>query len=157
MIGDIALLWDNDLGGADIGIGLSDLVQDGGLETAVVISLFTDRRADDTDQLPPGETSRRGWWGDVYPEVQEDKIGSKLWLLQREKTTRDIPTRAKAYVEEALAWLIDDKVAKSVEVVASLAGEGTLLIQIAIEQPDGLPVTYRYNYNWAAEAAKRAA
>ena len=49
------------------------------LTRAVVISLFTWRRAepDDNADVP------MGWWGDTWPAVQNDRYGSRLWLLYR--------------------------------------------------------------------------
>ncbi len=46
---DIKLTWDNDNGVADMSITDSDFTKEAGLETAVLISLFTDRRADVDD------------------------------------------------------------------------------------------------------------
>jgi len=94
-----------------------DFEHDATFTTALIISLFTDRRAKEEDPLPdPESNNRRGWWGDNLAEVQDDRIGSRLWLLSREKTTQDVLIRAKQYAEEALQWLIDDGVAAKVEV-----------------------------------------
>ena len=94
-----------------------DFVNDSTFTTALIISLFTDRRAKAEDPLPdPENTDRRGWWADNLAEVQDDRIGSRLWLLSREKTIKDVLIRAKQYAEEALEWLIDDGVAAKVEV-----------------------------------------
>lgn len=56
------------------------------LTRAVVISLFTWRRAepDDNADVP------MGWWGDTWPAVQNDRYGSRLWLLQRSKLTNQL-------------------------------------------------------------------
>jgi phage gp46-like protein len=94
------------------------LEADDGLETAVIISLFTDRRANADDVLPDGGDDRRGWWGDGWPDVDRDKIGSRLWLLSREKDMRQVVNRAREYARESLQWLIDDGVARQVEVSA---------------------------------------
>ena len=88
------------------------------LATAVILSLFTDRRADDDDRLPDG-LDRRGWWGDG--EADEGPMGSRLWLLSREKTTPETRRRAETYAREALQWLVDDGAADSVRVVAAYA------------------------------------
>ncbi len=52
------------------------------LTRAVVISLFTWRRAepDDNADVP------MGWWGDTWPAVQNDRYGSRLWLLPAQQT-----------------------------------------------------------------------
>ena len=85
------------------------------LSRAVVISLFTWRRADDNDDYDQ-ELGKKGWWGDSYPQVIRDKIGSKLWMLLRQKITDETIARAEEYSKQALEWLIDDGVVTSITV-----------------------------------------
>lgn len=153
---DIALVM-GEFGGDLVVSGL-DLARDDGLETSVIISLFSDRRA--TPEQVPAELPRddlRGFWGDVRPSVEGDQTGSLLWLLAREKQTPQTKARAEQYCREALAWMIEDKVATAVEVATEYVATGWLLINIDIYRPDGSAVRYRYDYEWAAQAAKRAA
>lgn len=153
---DIALVM-GEFGGDLVVSGL-DLARDDGLETSVIISLFSDRRA--TPEQVPVELPRddlRGFWGDVRPAVEGDQTGSLLWLLAREKQTPQTKARAEQYCREALAWMIEDKVATALDVATEYAAMGWLLIQIDIYRPDGSAVRYRYDYEWAAQAAKRAA
>ena len=89
---DIALTWNNDIGAGDLCVVGADLLADDGLETAVLLSLFSDRRARE-EEIPPGQTWRRGWWGDLLADDQ-DQIGSKLWLLEREKQSPTVLVRA---------------------------------------------------------------
>ena len=56
------------------------LILDDDLGEAVLISLFTDRQAAVTDELPPGSANRRGWWADCLDNKNE-KIGCRQWLL----------------------------------------------------------------------------
>ncbi|HBN7499272.1 TPA: phage GP46 family protein, partial [Escherichia coli] len=44
------------------------------LTRAVIISLFTWRRAGRDDDAP----QIFGWWGDTWPTVQNDRTGSRL-------------------------------------------------------------------------------
>lgn len=153
---DIALImgeW-----GGDIAVENLDLVSDDGLETAVIISLFCDRRAASAEQVPAElpKDDLRGYWGDVRPVVDGDSTGSLLWLLAREKQLPQTLSRAEQYCREALAWMIDDKLATRIDVACSYIAMGSMLIEIDIFKPDGSPVSYRYNYEWAAQAAKRA-
>ena len=143
--------------GGDIVIDGLDLARDDGLETAVIISLFCDRRAASAEQIPAElpKDDLRGYWGDVRPVVEGDKTGSLLWLLAREKQLPQVLSRAKQYCEEALEWMIEDKLADEIEVVCSFVAMGWMLIKIDIFRPAGSQVTYRYNYEWAAQAAKR--
>lgn len=141
--------------GFDIEYRIGDFASDAGLETAVAISLFTDRRVTD-DELPLGETDRRGWWGDMFPDLDGDQIGSKLWLLEREKITDDTLNRAQEYAEEALAWLIEDGVAESVTVEASVGSSDRLDLAVSITRPKNENVAlFRYQLNWDAQAERR--
>ncbi|WP_460111729.1 phage GP46 family protein [Pseudomonas sp. H3_D04] len=73
---------------------------------AVTISLYTWRRAETDD--PVDDDDRFGWWGDSYPPITNDRIGSRLWLLRRVKLTPQTQRDAEAYAHEALQWLLDD-------------------------------------------------
>lgn len=143
--------------GGDIVIEGDDLARDDGLETSVVISLFTDARAN--PELIPAELPKddlRGYWGDIENQVG-DFTGSLLWLLKREKQVPATLTRAKQYCRDALKWMIEDKVSSRIEVATSYVAIGWMLIVIDIYRPNGEVVRYRYNYEWAAQAAKRVA
>lgn len=152
---DIGLTWLPNDGGADFTVAGNDLVLDDGLETAVFLSLFTDRRAEDGDVLPTSEQDRRGWWGDAFPVVDGDRHGSRLWLLARAKELPDTLTRAEEYAREALAWLTEDRVAERVEVAAVVESRGVMRLTVTIYRPRVDVVTYRYDYVWTAQAARR--
>jgi phage gp46-like protein len=147
---DIALVWDPTQGCADLAVAANDLARDDGLQTAVLLSLFTDRSAETGDPLPSSETDRRGWWGDSVPVVEGDRIGSRLWLLAREKVNPKILSRAEDYAREALRWLVDDLVAERVEVTASISG-AWLVLAVVIYRPQQDPARYRFNTVWAAQ------
>lgn len=138
--------------GADYALGALGLAEDDGLETAVVLSLFTDRRAEEDDALPGGGDDRRGFWGDAWPDVPGDRIGSRLWLLHREKQTPAVLGRAQQYAREALTWLIDDGIASAVDVVASIPRGGILALEIGITRPANPPIRYRFERFWSGDA-----
>ena len=122
---------------------------DDSLYTAVLISLFTDRRAGDDDELPASETWRRGWWADSLAQngiYKRDQIGSRLWLLMRCKATETTRQRAQDYCNEALAWLLEDKMAKTITVSASWIDTtgGLLGLAIAITLPNGSAENYNF-------------
>ena len=152
-MGDIALTWNPSDGAADLSVIANDLARDGGLETAVLLSLFCDRRALEPDTLPDGNTDRGGWWGDAVPNVADDRIGSRLWLLRRAKQTQETLNLAREYAREALQWLLDDKVAAALDVLAvNLAG--VLTLQVGITRPTGDQVRFAYKLIWNAQAAQ---
>jgi len=115
------------------------------LKTAVLISLFTDRRANNDDQLPDYRGSKRGWWSDA---LTGQKIGSRLWLLHREKQLNQVVLRAKEYAEEALQWLIDDGVAESVTVTAEVIRSGFLALHIEIVKTKRQTADFKFEFAW---------
>lgn len=135
--------------GADYALDALGLTEEDGLETAVVLSLFTDRRAQQDDPLPDG-ADRRGWWADGTGDDGRDRIGSRLWLLWREKQMPAVLVRARQYAEEALAWLVTDGVARRVDVQASNPRRSLLRIDVGIYRPDAPPVRYRFDAFWSA-------
>lgn len=116
---------------------------------AVIISLFTWCRAHDDDDLPSNQ--RFGWWGDAYPQVPNDKIGSRLWLLTRVKLLPSTPGLAKGYAEEALQWMIDDGVASRIDCAAERLGMEGLALSATIYRNDSThPVSLRFADIWEA-------
>jgi phage gp46-like protein len=152
---DIGLTWEDDQGAADFTAEENDLVLDDGLETAILLSLYLDRRADAGDVLPSG-TDRRGWWGDSLPRVAGDKIGSRLWLLDRAKETTETLQRAEEYIREALAWLVEDRVADKIEAAVSFPARGQRRDAVSIYRPGGQVVNYRFDHAWAAQVTRGA-
>jgi phage gp46-like protein len=149
-VGDFAL--ESDAAGTDLVIRDDDLASDDGLRTAVLLSLFTDRRAEEDDPLPSEDGDRRGWWADELAAVEGDRFGSRLWLLERSKRQEDVAPRAEEYAREALAWMLEDSVASKIDVVATVAGEA-LELSVTIHRPVGDPASFRFSHTWDAEAA----
>lgn len=155
---DIKLIYKdlgNNLGMFDVGLAKHDLGTDEGLYTAVVVSLFTDRRAENDDILPGGD-DRRGWWGDSFAEIDGDKIGSRLWLLSREKQLQSVLNRAREYAQEALQWFIEDGIAKQVIVDAWVPRQGVLGLGVQIIRPDGSKLDFKFDNLWEAMNAVSA-
>lgn len=117
-----------------------------GLARAVIVSLFTWRRALPGD-VAPGE-AMQGWWGDTTAEQAGDRIGSRLWLLIREKLTARTVARAEEYAREALQWLVDDGVASRVEVEAQRIGLDRLGLACRIWRADGIRLDLRFDNLW---------
>lgn len=130
----------------DLALRNGDLAMDDGLLPAVLVSLFTDRRAAADDRLPTNDGDRRGSWQDQYQDISGDLPGSRLWLLSREKQLPDVLARARTYSEEALAWLITDGLARSVSVPAEWVSTGVLGLPINITLIDGSRFAAVINY-----------
>lgn len=145
----LSMIWDADVMSGDIEGGPDGLVDDATLRTAILVSLFTDRRAEADDELPEDDGDRRGWIGDALSD--NDRIGSRLWLLKRRKQTEQTRIEAEEYCREALAWLVEDGIASSVEVSASWAkgGSGWLVARISAILPNGSQPAFSYSISTA--------
>jgi phage gp46-like protein len=113
----------------------ANLDTDEGLETVVTISLFTDARATADDGLQEG-VDLRGWWGNIYL-VATRTLGSRLWLLTRESASQETLNKAVAFAEEALQWLVDERVAKSIKAAATKLNmrNDVILLTVEIQRP----------------------
>ncbi len=125
---------------------------DDGFETAIYISLFTDLRADDDDDIPDNTGDRRGWWANSLFQAN-DRLGSKLWLLSREKTTAEALARAKSYSLEALAWLKKDGAVNDIKVAVERAPGNLMMITVSVYKGGQVVAKHSYEYNWASQIA----
>ncbi|WP_338662636.1 phage GP46 family protein [Pararoseomonas sp. SCSIO 73927] len=145
MDGDVAIVWDEERTQGDWQLtGNGELLTAPQLETAVLVSLFTDTRADENDALPAGTTDPRGWWGNALGEP----IGSKLWLLRRAAHLPDTLRRAERYIREALAWLVEDELAARIEVETRWVGATRMAASITIHQGEGREAALRAEWAW---------
>lgn len=115
IMGDLALADPGEVGNRG---GLRARAQ---LETAVLICLMSDARAD-PEELRDGDVNR-GWPGDSFDvdrAAGEEPIGSKLWLLLR-RTVDDeaVPQLAETYARDALQPLIRQGAAAAITVKAT--------------------------------------
>jgi len=148
MSGDIALQIRTD-DAIDMLIVDNDLDTDEGLQTAILVSLFSDKRIDQ-DEVEEGISDRRGWWGDEFPDVEGDEIGSKLWLLDRSKIIQETLNRAQEYAADALQWMLTDGVASKIVPSAVFVGT-SMVLTILIYQP-GKKEPYKFTKKWNTEA-----
>lgn len=146
---DFKLVWDETAQACDLeletinnGTQDVDLVSQDDLITATLISLLSDRVADDDWSYT---LDKRGWWCDAY---NERPLGSRLWQLDILPTSDDATylTRAQGYVTEALSWLVDDRICKSVDCVASFTDthKTKLNLDITLTKADDSQIRYAY-------------
>lgn len=145
---DVALIWNNEAGGADFAVSGGDLTLDLGLHTAVMISLFSDALADPSDVLPDGTGDRRGWVGDVPiggSAAYADPIGSRLWLYETQRQTEPVRRGIETAARDALGWMIRDGVADRVEVAATFPYRDRVDLAVTVHQAGQAS---RYDFNW---------
>lgn len=84
-----------------------------GLESTIVVSLFTDARA--PENIVSDAIRRRGWVGNILNENLQE-IGSLLWLLDQSRlTTLDI-NEARIHALNSLQILIDRNIVNGISV-----------------------------------------
>ena len=145
---DATIFWDSGDVRGDFAIVNGDLATGQDLRTAVLISLFSWRRADPGDV--PEYDDPQGWWGDSYSAISGDKLGSKLWLLMREKLTNATVQRARDYVQQALKWMLDEGVARRIDAIADRPSIDRLEMCIRIYKQDGEVIDLRFDDLWSA-------
>ncbi len=142
---DISVIWDPASGHGDWSLMGAQLRADTDLETAILISLFTDRVANPDDVIPDGSSDPRGWWGDLDEDYA---IGSRLWLLSRAKQTPETLAHAQDYISEALQWLIDDDVVAHFDIATEWTAKSLLGARIIAYKQNGAKLALNYTWVW---------
>jgi len=131
--GDMAFILGLD-GGQIIYSGGQPVMDAGGLENAVNISLFTDL----------------SWWANALFDNNPDlQVGSDFETRAKPKAInnnylRDLEDAART----ALQWMINFKIARAVTADATWPELNTVMLEILIEKMDGENVTRRYELSW---------
>lgn len=116
------------------------------LETAIRLSLFTDRRAGEGDDLPEGTGAfgedLRGYWADSF--LATGPMGSRLWTLKRSALTSETRQRARDFALEALDWLVELGIASEINVETEVADAGLLKLGIEVVREADTPARYAY-------------
>ena len=146
---DIALAWNPATSQCDWSMGSGDLITGFDLQTAILLSLFTDAVATPDYQPPPNDIDRRGWWADAYAA---DSMGSNIWQLERGIKNDATLNAAITYAKQALQWMIDDGAASAVVVIGDWQGDGgeVLALQITVTAPDTSVSRFTYSWAWGA-------
>lgn len=126
-----AVLAINDLTGTiDFAVDSSgDILTEDFFDTAILMSIFAERRAIASEM--PESRRRRGWIGNE--STPDFEIGSKLWLYEQERLTRSVLNGIETVVQEGLSWLVDDLIANSTSVTASI-GNPSIRLEISIKR-----------------------
>lgn len=139
------------IGFFDVGEACPDMViengglkADNGLETPSLISVFSDKRVT-LEELPSGETDRRGWWADLISEPANDQIGSRLWTLARlGKVLEVTAVEQKSILEEAFEWMLEDGIASSIVVESAINGPNEITGNVKIFRPNGDNIPFKF-------------
>lgn len=143
---DFAIRFDPELGAFDLALEGGGFVLEPSLGTAIALSLFLDARAEPGDLADLGpdqdfrESDPRGWWGG--PEY-----GSRLWLYRRAKLTERTLAGIRSACLEALAWLVDARIARAVDVDIERRGTDAVGICVTVTRRHAAPLRFQYVWN----------
>lgn len=150
---DISIVWNPANMSGDFVMAGSALQIGRDLETAVLISLFSEATADPGDIVPDADP--RGWWADTYATLEDpaltplpDGIGSKIWQIFRMIRNQDTLNWLRDQCIKSLHWMIVDGVASTIEAIPLFTSNGGVGVSITITA-NGTPTIY--NYAWAQE------
>ena len=154
-MGDIRIVWDPVTGTGDFAMDGPGIETGHELETAVLISLFTDAQADPEDVVYDHDP--RGWWADTYAAFEDasltplpaDRIGSKLWQVFYRPRNQDTLNWLRDEAARALAWMLTDGVVSAIDVQPLFTSSGGVGAVVTITS---FGVTSVYEYAWSQEA-----
>lgn len=135
-----------DVGGhcPDLVIENGDLKADNGLETAALISVFSDKRVS-LEELPSGHSDRRGWWADLISSPQSDQIGSKLWRIEASgKIVTQSTVELESVLLDAFNWMTEDGLATEIVSSAERTDTNEITGSVVITKPNGedIPLSF---------------
>jgi phage gp46-like protein len=127
----------------DLVIENGDLKADDTLETAALISVFSDKRQN-PDDLPEGDDDPRGWWADGISEPADDEIGSLVWISDRGKTDTETLNQIEDSLRDAFQWMLDDGIASAVNVSSAREGNEKAVYSVQVSRPKGDNIPFKF-------------
>jgi len=131
--------WDIDFANGDF--ELTD-----GLDSAVYMSVFCEKRASSSQVSEPN--LRRGHFTNEFSKIEGYQIGSLFWLYTQQAKNTDSNLRLlEGAVSDGLAWMIEDDIFSKVKVKAT---KSISTIKLEIELINKLQKNSRYYNLFAA-------
>lgn len=121
--------------GAELIISNGKVKTTSAIETAVFLSLFTPQS-----------------WGDMTRPSSE-RYKSRILQIMRETVSNRTRLALIQAAKDALAWIVNDGIAESIEVDATIQSASRIDLSIIITAPDR-DETLTYAVNWDAQAAE---
>lgn len=140
--GDVLLFQTNDDGDIDVTAGIVEM--SGGLQTTAYLSLFGGNEDD-----AGGSDTSLTWWANLdEPQPEREYRSETQNILQALVALPGNLRRVEDAASRDLAWLVEQKVATSVSVAASMPGLNQIKLVINI---DG-DLTVEFIENWKAKS-----
>jgi len=100
------------------------------------MSARIDQWADIQELVRMSIGTNKGTW------PSDPNFGSEIWLLkQTGKVDGQTAGTLERMIRESLQWLIEDKLAATVDCIAERNGKNRIDYRVTVTRPDGSPVT----------------
>ena len=141
--GDVLLFQTNNDGDIIVENGIVEMSP--GLETAAYVSLFGGNEDDDGSQ-----DNKNTWWANLN-ETRLDKkyVSETQYLLKSLIATTGNLRSVEDAAKRDLQWFIDDNIASSIEVEATMPALNQLKLTIEISA-EGEETRFEFTQNWKA-------
>ena len=136
---DIKLEYDEKKGYYDIIVENGDIVVDNSYKTTIVLALGTDARAS-SEEISQVDKQR----GSIIDLYTKNSNGSKLWLLEQARLDTNSKNKAVDYAFNALQYLKEEVLLKSISVTGNLTADGVVL-NIELQALNGVFDKYKFN------------
>lgn len=104
----------------DISFEKNDIAKVSGLDTAIYMSVFCEKRA--TNSMVSNPVLRRGHFSNIFYENYE--IGSYAWYYSQQPKTESNRSLLEDSIKQGLQWLIDDSIISEIDVTVSITKNG---------------------------------
>lgn len=133
----------------------ADLATVSGFETAIMCSLFSDRRAAADEVADP--MKRRGWIGNLVADVPGDNFGNGYWLYEQSRGDQETRNGIHRETIEGLDWMLQENLAKSIDATLDFEPRRRRLT-VSVAVVDSLGRQSRRSYEiWKATGSGRLA
>lgn len=102
-----------------------DYLMTEGLDTALLMSLFCEKRADSSEVPTP--QLQRGWWGNLFNDIPNYEQGSKLWLLYQARLTQNKLNQSITYGDDGVSWFVADNFCERIVTTGAMTVNGITL------------------------------
>lgn len=119
-----------------------DFTLDYGLDTSMMMSVLCEQRIEDQSVIP---MQRGGWVGNILQIVPSYQQGSLIWTKYQSNMNSQIQSEIEGYLEDAFSWMIEDGIAKDVNVDVNLLANSKVSATITVTKNDDTQTSTYYD------------
>jgi phage gp46-like protein len=120
----------NDQGYYDLVIENGSIAGVEGLDTAILVSIYTDARAPASTVSDP--LMRRGWVGNILNVNLERELGSILWIADTSRVDQNTLNYFNRETKACLKWMLDDGIVKNIIINSEIVDSKNIKVNISL-------------------------